>query len=220
MIDADFHEAEQQALGQLGRMDLALAAHLHALAMASFEPREVEGLARAYQRAARSARQTIMLRAWLRRAHAREMAGDAPRGGQTFAIDPLDSTPPAPQALSPEEARQDQRILDLQEAAVRIMAKASPVMPRPERLEALDRLDAWIDHDLDERPETFIAEDLDSHVLAMAEALDLPEPLARRFRDLPRPPGPDGLPPGAYDFEPPAEPAQDPAEDAERRESG
>ena len=34
MIDAEaLHEAEQQALGQLAQMDLALAKHLHGLAL-------------------------------------------------------------------------------------------------------------------------------------------------------------------------------------------
>ena len=42
MINADnLHEAEQQALGQLAQMDLALATRLHALAMNAEEPKEI-----------------------------------------------------------------------------------------------------------------------------------------------------------------------------------
>ena len=56
MIDADApHEAEQQALGQLAQMDLALAARLHALAMTCDDPQEILELTRAYQRAGSSA---------------------------------------------------------------------------------------------------------------------------------------------------------------------
>ena len=60
MIDADnLHEAEQQALGQLAQMDLALAARLHALAMNAEEPKEIIELTRAYQRASRCVRQNF-----------------------------------------------------------------------------------------------------------------------------------------------------------------
>lgn len=53
MINADApHEAEQQALGQLAQMDLALAARLHALAMTCDDPQEILELTRAYLRRA------------------------------------------------------------------------------------------------------------------------------------------------------------------------
>ena len=56
MIDADaLHEAEQQALGQLGQMDLSLAKHLHGLALSSEDTQEIVEFARAYQRASRCA---------------------------------------------------------------------------------------------------------------------------------------------------------------------
>ena len=61
MIDADnLHEAEQQALGQLAEMDLSLAVRLHALAMTAEEPKDIIEFTRAYQRAGRCVRQSIM----------------------------------------------------------------------------------------------------------------------------------------------------------------
>ena len=60
MINADnLHEAEQQALGQLAQMDLALAARLWALALNSDEPKEIIELTRAYQRASRCVRRKL-----------------------------------------------------------------------------------------------------------------------------------------------------------------
>ena len=60
MINADnLHEAEQEALGQLAQMDLALAARLHALAMNAEEPNQIIELMRAYQRAACCMRQNF-----------------------------------------------------------------------------------------------------------------------------------------------------------------
>src|SRR4051794_40497354 len=84
MIDAEaLHEAEQQALGQLAQMDLALAARLHGLAMDAEEPKEITEHVRSYQRASRCVRQTIMLRARLRRDHDRHVLATTP-GSTTF----------------------------------------------------------------------------------------------------------------------------------------
>ena len=74
MIDADaLHEAEQQALGQL-----ALAKHVHSMAMSTDDPKEVADHVRSYQRASRCVRQTIMLRAKLRHDRERHLIAITP----------------------------------------------------------------------------------------------------------------------------------------------
>ena len=209
MINADnLHEAEQEALGQLAQMDLALAARLHQLVLNSDEPKEIIELTRAYQRASRCVRQTIMLRSRLRHDRERHLAGiKAYRGA---VADLADDGPP-----DPVELRIDGRIGDLQEAGARIVAAASPDMPRAERLDQLDRIDAWIDQEVEDKDENFGVQDLDDHVISLCRAVDLPETLGRAFRDLLRPP-PEGDDDegyaGAYTFEPQSRP--------ERRDTG
>jgi hypothetical protein len=188
MIDADaLHEAEQQALGQLAQMDLAMAARLYALGLATDDPQEVLEFNRAYQRASRGVRQTIMLRTRLRRDHARALLANT-------------RSPRPPPVSDPVERRVDGRILDLQEAASRIIAQAAPPdTPKAERLDALDRIDAWIDQEVEEH-EDFGEQDLDEHVRILCRAFKLPEDLARRFRDLPPAPREDDDPGEAYSF--------------------
>ena len=147
MIDADaLHEAEQQALGQLAQMDLSLAARLHERAMSAEEPKEIAEFTRSYQRASRCVRQTLMLRAKLRHDRERHLIATTPPG-RAFAprFDDDDES-----KIDPVELRVDGRVTDLQEAAARIVAKASPDMPRPERLDAIDRIDAWIDREVED----------------------------------------------------------------------
>lgn len=205
MINADnLHEAEQEALGQLAQMDLALAARLHQLALNSDEPKEIIELTRAYQRASRCVRQTIMLRAKLRHDRERHLAAMKPAGRTTEVAPPFDDD----DGPDPDELRVDGRIMDLQEAASRIVAEATPDMPRRERLDALDRIDAWIDREVEEH-EGFGEQPLDDHVLELCRALDLPEAIGRRFRWLPRAPWEaENGDTGAYIFEPQDEPAR------------
>ncbi|WP_293907301.1 hypothetical protein [Phenylobacterium sp.] len=202
MIDADaLHEAEQQALGQLAQMDLALAARLHALAMASDDPKEIADHTRSYQRAGRCVRQTIMLAARLR--HDRERHRLATTPSARFAVfdDDPDLSRIDRSRIDPGEMRVDGRVMDLQEAASRIVAQASPPdTPRAERLDALDRIDAWIDREIDDH-EDFGVQDLDEHVLSLCRAFNLPEALGRRYRDLPRAPREEDDPDPGYTFE-------------------
>ena len=199
MIDAEaLHEAEQQALGQLAQMDLALAKHLFSLAMGAEDREDIIEFTRAYQRAGRCARQSIMLAAKLRQDRERQLAA-TPQGRA-----PDEATP------NPVQQRIDGRITDLQDAASRIVAQAAPPgTPRAERLDALDRLDAWIDREVEERPD-FGLEPLDDHVLELCRAFNLPEELARRFRDLPPAPSDDDAPRDTFEAKP----------DPGRRETG
>lgn len=183
MIDADeLHDAEQEALGRLAQMDLALAERLHALAMEAEDPRQIAEHTRSYQRASRCVRQTIMLRARLRLDREKHLAAiTAPRRAADFDDDDGESR------IDVVGMRIDGRIMDLQEAASRIVAQARPDRTRAERAEQLDRIDAWIDEEV-HADEDFGLQDLDDHVLRLCRAFDLPEALGRRFRDLPRPP--------------------------------
>ena len=199
MIDADnLHEAEQQALGQLAQMDLSLAAHLHAEALNAEDPKAKVEFARAYARISRCVRQTIMLRAKLRENRERHLIATTPPAGRPVsAFEDLDDV----SGLDPVEMRVDGRIMDLQEAASRIVAEASPEMPKPERLDALDRIDAWIDQEIEDH-EDFGEQDLDEHVLELCRAFNLPVALARRFRELPRAPRDDDEEIWDYNFGP------------------
>jgi hypothetical protein len=183
-------------------MDLALATRLHRLAMDADEPKEIAEHVRSYQRMSRCVRQTIMLRARLRHERERHLIATTPPK-TTFGRDVFPDEPD-PSLIDPLAQRIDSRIMDLQEAGSRLLAQASPDLPRAERAEQLDRLDAWIDLEV-ERDEDFGAQHLDDHVLELCRAFDLPEALGRRFRDLPRAPRDDDEKDWGYIFDPPSQ---------------
>ena len=70
-------DRDEAMLSRLAELDLALAEKVHAQAMAATEPDEINGLGRTYQRVARSLRQTLAMKARLRRERAERAA--APR---------------------------------------------------------------------------------------------------------------------------------------------
>ena len=73
-------------------------------------------------------------------------------------------------------------------------------MPRAEREEQLERIDAWIEQDYED-DENFGGQPLDEHVLALCRAAGLPEELALRFRQLPRAPREEDDTDPRYNFE-------------------
>jgi hypothetical protein len=159
-------------LERLAELDLAAAEHVHAQLVATSEPAATADLARAYQRASRTARQTLMLQ--MRHMKACDEAeartarhADAPVSAADSAYDRLVTG----------------RIEVLQDAVGRIAAAAHPDKPRLQR-EALDRLDIEID-DWDD--DDFLAGDLDDKVVEACERLCLPTDLARQWEDLPKP---------------------------------
>lgn len=157
-------------LERLAERDLAAAEHVHDQLMATTEPRETAELARAYQRASRTLRQTLMLQM----KHAREQAEAA--------------RPPAPRSPIVDEATHawliESRIRNLQDAVGRVAAAAHPDSPRLQR-EALDRLDVELDVWI--RDEDFVLEYLDDQVVDACERLGLPVALAEQWKDIPRP---------------------------------
>jgi len=160
-------------LERLAEMDLAAAEHVHAQLLATTEPAAVADLARAYQRASRTLRQTLMLQMKHDREQA-EAAAKAVRAAQA--------------SISDEETAYERlvngRVEDLQDAVGRVAAAAHPDGPKRQR-EALDRLDVELDDWMHE--EDFILERFDDLVVAACERVRLPMALARRWEDLPKP---------------------------------
>ncbi|MET0271438.1 MAG: hypothetical protein ABW360_00460, partial [Phenylobacterium sp.] len=62
-----FIDRDEAMLAELAELDLALARKVQACAMAAEDPETVGALARSYQRVARSLRQTLALKAKLKR---------------------------------------------------------------------------------------------------------------------------------------------------------
>ena len=166
------HDRMAARLERLAEMDLAAAEHVHAQLLATSEPETVADLSRAYQRASRTARQTLMLQ--MRHMKACEEA--EARAAKA-------APPPVSDADLAYDRLVNGRIEVLQDAVGRIAAAAHPDKPRLQR-EALDRLDIEID-DWDD--EEFLAGDLDDKVVEACERLGLPVALARQWEDLPKP---------------------------------
>lgn len=161
-------------LERLAEMDLAAAEHVHAQLMATTEAKETAELSRAYQRASRTLRQTLMLQM----KHERDQAAAEARAEK-------DAEPAPSMGDAAYNRLVNARIEDVQQAAARVAAAAHPDKPRLQR-EALDRLDIELDEWADE--EGFIDARLDQLVVAGCEAVGLPTTLAHQWRQLPDPP--------------------------------
>jgi hypothetical protein len=165
-------------LEQLAEMDLAAAEHVHAQFLASTEPKTTAELSRAYQRASRTLRQTLMLQT----KHDREAAAAA-RAARTVEW-------PVSDADAAYDRLVTGRTLDLQDAVGRVAAAAHPDKPRLQR-EALDRLDIELDDWSGE--DEFIAQRLDDLIVEACERVGLPLELPRRWEELP--PAPEAFDP-------------------------
>jgi hypothetical protein len=166
-------------LAELAELDLGAARHVHAQLLATTEADDVASLSRAYQRASRCLRQTLALKARLAR-EAAEVRARAVPPATPFA-------PHDPSALQ-RDLLLDERITGLQRAVNGVIHAAHPddEALREDLYERLDsELDDWIETD------DFLTEDLDRQARRACRLLDLPEDLAARWRDLPRPPRPD-----------------------------
>ena len=159
-------------LERLAELDLAAAEHVHAQLVASAEPKTTAELSRAYQRASRTLRQTLMLQM----KHERDQAAAAAR---TPAERPFSDADRAFTRLV------NARIGDVQDAVGRVAAAAHPDRPRLQR-EALDRLDMDLDDWSEE--DDFIEQRLDDLIVEACERVGLPLELARQWETLPPPP--------------------------------
>jgi len=159
-------------LERLAEMDLAAAEHVHAQLLASAEPKTTAELSRAYQRASRTLRQTLMLQM----KHERDQAAAEARAART-AERPFSDADRAFTRLV------NGRIEDVQDAVGRVAAAAHPDRPRLQR-EALDRLDIELDDWSDE--DDFIEQRLDDLIVEACQRVGLPLDLAQQWEDLPK----------------------------------
>jgi len=220
-------DREQEHLAELAELDMALARHVHAHALASDDPAVIAELGRTYQRVARSARQSVALSAKLRRDAARD-AAEAARLAQREALlrpwarhpEPYaddddeawcedddgeedgapDDAPAAPQPTSPTppDPATLQREAELRTALRRL------IWDERERLETEETPDDLFDL-LDERLESrrrrpgLCDAPLDAQILELCAVLGLPTERAAGWRDLPDPEPPPALEPPVQD---------------------
>jgi len=160
-------------LERLAEMDLAAAEHVHAQLVASTEPKATADLSRAYQRASRTLRQTLMLQM----KHAREQAEAAARSARPAGRPLLDDE-------DTEEWLIERRVEELQDAVGRVAAAAHPDSPQRQS-EALDRLDVDLDDWVND--DDFLVERFHELVLQACDRAGLPKALAQQWEQFPRP---------------------------------
>ena len=176
MLDAlTITEAEAAGLSELAALDLAMARDFAARAQAAEDPETANDLARSYQRMARSYRQSPALKVRL----AREIAR-------------AEREPPAP--ILRDEARIEARIEEIRGPVQRVIwAEHEPADPSEIDGDTdlsgdfFDLLEQLLD--LYARDNRFGLEPLDVHVVSLCRSLGLDTTLARRWRELPDPPG-------------------------------
>ena len=185
--DIDPTDPSEAMLAQLAGLDLSLARHVHACAMATDDTHEVAELARAYQRIARSVRQSLALLARLKRDRERDLRDNPP--------------PPPPR----DEARIRRRRDELREPVQRVIwaehEKADDEDLAGYYFDLLEQR-LW----LYSRDDAFGLEPLDDHILGLCQAMDLRGDLALIWRDLPSPPPEALLPPDDPDDGEPPDP--------------
>lgn len=150
---------DEAVLAELMAKDLDAVRRVHAQLMAATGTDEVNSLGRTYQRVARSLRQTLALKAKLKR-EAAQAAAAAPK-----PADRLDVTGFAI----------DERFEQIQDAVTRVIDAATAGEPehREQLYERFDReADDWV---LDE---LWLDEHLDDQIAEACVALDLPADLA------------------------------------------
>ena len=159
-------DRDEEMLARLAEFDLAAAEKVHGRLMAAEETSEIAELGRTYQRVARSLRQTLALKARLKR--------DCEAG--------VKDAPPA----KPGGVAVARRIRELRQAVTRVIwneAEREDAEYHEEALEDLIMREMLGDG--------FCAEPLDDHVARVCLAFGLSSENADRWRDLPDPPGDD-----------------------------
>lgn len=172
MLDAlDITEAEAAGLSELAAIDLAMARRFAERAQASEDPEVANRLARTSQRAARSFRQTLALKARLRR-ELSEQAREYPRKRNEAAV--------------------AQRMDQVRRAVTRVAWAEAEAHegPEDEREDIFEDLMACLGQRLATRggDETFDRAPLDDEIVRLCLTLGLSEAAARAWRDPPEPP--------------------------------
>ena len=166
-------DRDAEMLAELAEMDLSAAKHVHTQLIAATVTAEVADLSLAYQRASRTLRQTLALKAKLARDAAYHTVPARPTS-------PWDAQVRTMQGFSI-----DDRMLELQNAVDRVLHAEFPD-DEPRREALITRLDRELD-DWTEKPDFTVAA-LDSQVLRACRSLGLSEDLAILWRKLPEPP--------------------------------
>jgi len=175
----------QAMLAQLAGLDMTLARHVHACAMATTATEEVTDLARAYQRIARSVRQSLALLERVKREQA-QAEREAP---------PKPSGPPPPPR---DPARIAERVEAVETGVRRVIwneFEAGDADDWEEAGKLLEILRGRLDRDsaedafgLVEQDGQWVVRPLDEHIIRACVLLDLPEEVAAAWPDLPDPP--------------------------------
>jgi hypothetical protein len=161
-------DRDEEMLARLAEFDLAAAERVHGRLMAAEKTSEIAELGRTYQRIARSLRQTLALKAKLKRDREAAMADAA-----------------AKRARAPARALvRTLRARELRHAVTRVIWNE---VEDPDYAIFLEEvLDDLIVEEM--RRDGFCAEPLDEHVDLVCRVLGLNLDDARRWRDLPDPP--------------------------------
>jgi hypothetical protein len=193
---ADDIDPAEAMLAELAGLDLTLARHVHACAMAHEDPAVVSDLARAYQRVARSVRMTLALHARLKR----ERLRGGPAHAEPAHAGPAHAEPPAASPTRPpaDEARAAGCRRAVRTALRRIVwaeRERDAEAESPEALlERVERRLAREDRDaafhLVFRDGAWAELPLDEHVVRLCRTVGLPDEAADGWRDLPDPPAP------------------------------
>ena len=165
-------DLDEQMLARLAQLDLTAAERVHGRLMAAAGADEVSDLGRTYQRMARSLRQTLALKARLRR--------EREQGSK-------DVTPAKPGGVAV-----GRRIRELRQAVLRVIW---------DEAEDDDGTKACNEEAMEELVtneclgDSFCAEPLDDHIARVCRMLCLSSEAAERWRDLPDPPKESSEPP-------------------------
>ena len=167
--EADIADHDQQMLAELAELDLALARRVQTCAMETEDPEQLANLARAYQRVARSLRQTLALKDKLARAQVSDRLRAEIRGGSPF------------HAPGPAERRID----DLAVAVGRVIWAERECETAEEEIEEqrlFNRMDKRLEALMD--TEGFGLRPLDEDVAELCAELGLNPANVARWRDL------------------------------------
>lgn len=183
--DLSITDADAAGLAELAALDLAMARNFAQRAQAESDAETANALARSYHRMARSYRQTLALKARLEREGKAAAAGAAAASAAPSGA----YAPPAARDV----VRIAERVEDLREACQRVIwAEHEPAEPPETEIDDIpgvyfEGLEAELSQ-RSRRDRRFGESPLDEHVAELCVGLGLSVRLARRWRDLPRPP--------------------------------
>lgn len=178
--DVTAADRDAEMLARAAEMDLALAERLHARAMAAEDNADLTELTRAYQRAMRSMRQSLALKARLAEIRARAELARV-RAAQAGAEA---SEAAAARRRKPDYAALRRRRSELSDALGRVIRAFTE---REDEAEERDGLHWFLEQRILalDATDDFAGETLDDQVAGFCEEFGIPADLYRGWRDLP-----------------------------------